>query len=79
MRIHDYYYETRSSVPPPQSIAVIFHAAGRPTIGRGTDNNLVLPDNDRTISRSAGHSVTMTPQGEMPQSHNRGSSSPAWY
>ena len=27
-----------------------FYAPGG-TIGRGTDNNLVLPDNDRTISR----------------------------
>ncbi|MBS1205376.1 MAG: hypothetical protein H6R25_2275 [Proteobacteria bacterium] len=34
---------------PPQSCCDFYPPGG--TIGRGTDNNLVLPDNDRSISR----------------------------
>lgn len=34
---------------PPQSSCDFYPPGG--TIGRGTDNNLVLPDNERTISR----------------------------
>ena len=41
---------TKPGHQPPQS-SCDFYAPGG-TIGRGTDNNLVLPDNDRTISRS---------------------------
>ncbi|MFH5068302.1 type VI secretion system-associated FHA domain protein TagH [Enterobacter cloacae complex sp. 2024EL-00215] len=40
---------TKPGHQPPQS-SCDFYAPGG-TIGRGTDNNLVLPDNDRTISR----------------------------
>ena len=34
---------------PPQSRCDFYPPGG--TIGRGTDNNLVLPDNERAISR----------------------------
>ncbi len=34
---------------PPQTSCDFLPPGG--TIGRGTDNNLVLPDDDRTISR----------------------------
>ena len=40
---------TKPGHQPPQS-SCDFYAPGG-TIGRGTDNNLVRPDNDRTISR----------------------------
>lgn len=40
---------TKAGHQPPQS-SFDFYAPGG-TIGRGTDNNLVLPDDDRTISR----------------------------
>ncbi|EDX6465838.1 type VI secretion system-associated FHA domain protein TagH [Salmonella enterica subsp. diarizonae serovar 60:r:e,n,x,z15] len=40
---------TKPGHQPPQSIFDFYAPGG--TIGRGTDNNLVLPDNDRAISR----------------------------
>lgn len=40
---------TKPGHQPPQSNCDFYAPGG--TIGRGTDNNLVLPDNDRTISR----------------------------
>lgn len=40
---------TKAGHQPPQSHCDFYAPGG--TIGRGTDNNLVLPDNDRTISR----------------------------
>jgi len=40
---------TKPGHQPPQSSCDFYQPGG--TIGRGTDNNLVLPDNDRIISR----------------------------
>ncbi|WLI75982.1 type VI secretion system-associated FHA domain protein TagH [Kosakonia sp. H02] len=40
---------TKPGHQPPQSRCDFYPPGG--TIGRGTDNNLVLPDNDRSISR----------------------------
>ncbi|MFH7904995.1 type VI secretion system-associated FHA domain protein TagH [Enterobacter cloacae] len=60
---------TKPGHQPPQS-SCDFYAPGG-TIGRGTDNNLVLPDNDRTISRLQAI-VHVDAQGEC-RVTNRGS------
>ncbi|HHY2939605.1 TPA: type VI secretion system-associated FHA domain protein TagH [Enterobacter roggenkampii] len=60
---------TKLGHQPPQS-SCDFYAPGG-TIGRGTDNNLVLPDNDRTISRLQAI-VHVDAQGEC-RVTNRGS------
>ena len=60
---------TKPGHQPPQS-SCDFYAPGG-TIGRGTDNNLVLPDNDRTISRLQAI-VHVDAQGEC-RITNRGS------
>ena len=60
---------TKPGHQPPQS-SCDFYAPGG-TIGRGTDNNLVLPDNERTISRLQAI-VHVDAQGEC-RVTNRGS------
>ncbi|WP_456072036.1 FHA domain-containing protein, partial [Enterobacter quasiroggenkampii] len=60
---------TKPGHQPPQN-SCDFYAPGG-TIGRGTDNNLVLPDNDRTISRLQAI-VHVDAQGEC-RVTNRGS------
>ena len=60
---------TKPGHQPPQS-SCDFYAPGG-TIGRGTDNDLVLPDNDRTISRLQAI-VHVDAQGEC-RVTNRGS------
>lgn len=60
---------TKPGHQPPQSRCDFYAPGG--TIGRGTDNNLVLPDNDRTISRLQAI-VHVDAQGECRMT-NRGS------
>ena len=60
---------TKPGHQPPQSRCDFYAPGG--TIGRGTDNNLVLPDNDRTISRLQAI-VHVDAQGEC-RVTNRGS------
>ncbi|NDO81886.1 hypothetical protein CJP72_14255 [Citrobacter sp. NCU1] len=60
---------TKAGHQPPQSRCDFYAPGG--TIGRGTDNNLVLPDNDRTISRLQAI-VHVDAQGECRMT-NRGS------
>jgi len=52
---------TKPGHQPPQGSCDFYSPGG--TIGRGTDNNLVLPDNDRGISRLQAI-VQVTPDGE---------------
>ena len=65
---------TKPGHQPPQS-SCDFYAPGG-TIGRGTDNNLVLPDNDRTISRLQA-SFTSTPVANA--ASRTAAALPAWY
>lgn len=52
---------TKPGHQPPQASCDFYSPGG--TIGRGTDNNLVLPDNERGISRLQAI-VQITPDGE---------------